>query len=285
MMLTYDTHGSYKSTLNSIEHFKKLKTFLPLSEGAAIHGTETVDPANAFKKIRDVFQRLTEYSGIIYEQLQASSESRGKPLQDTPRPRGRKQESTEVVLYTSAPYKECWVCQLQKAEGIGKDHHKNHLFNKSNTSHPSSCPNYLRMGMKGRRDWLQRMKLCPFCLKQAENDHKVPFDQCRKSQLSLTTNLGYKCMTLSCPVGTENCETHKTQNLSKLERRAKSLKEDNNIEFIFMGLIQETFDITKDDDTPEKINQQTPTPTTEIGHKQTDPQARFKLETIPRPKI
>ena len=295
MMLTYDTHGSYKSTLNSIEHFKKLKTFLPLSEGAAIHGTESIDPANAYRKIRDVFQRLTEHSGFIYEQLQASSDSksrpgsesrgrpstdsRGKHLQETQRPRGRKQESTDIVLYTSAPHKECWVCQLQRAEGIGKDHHKNHLFNKSNATHPSSCPNYLRMGMKGRKDWLQRMKICPFCLKQADNDHKVPFDQCRKNQLNAATNLGYRCITTSCPVRTENCETHKTQNLPRLERRAKSLKEENNIEFIFMGLIHEAVVITSNQDTSRKINQQPPSLTKEIEKEHTETQAKFNLDT------
>ena len=51
----------------------------------------------------------------------------------------------------------------------------------------------------------------------------------------------YKCIASSCPQRKENCEIHKTQNQTKLENRAKILKAENNIDFIFMGIVGNNF--------------------------------------------
>ena len=241
LMLKYDNIGkSYERTLHSVEHFKKLKSLLPLAEGAEIHGIEKADPLNAYKRIRGVFEKLQANSGFLYEQLQASTElAARKSPQEVPRVKGKKADYPEIVLYTSATNTGCKICQLQKVEGIGKNHHENHLFNKANNSHPSSCPNYLRMGMSRRKEWLQKHKICHYCLKPTEIGHKTPFDECREAMLRRKTTIGYKCEIHACPHRTENCEVHRAKNLARLEKRAKSLKEESGIDFIFIGVDEE----------------------------------------------
>ena len=240
LMLKYDNPGkAYETTLKSVGHFKILKALLPLEEGALIHGTESSDPKNAYTEIKKVFEKLHIRSGYINEQLlnttKHSFSKKNIPYTDMEKPKGKRHDQSDLVLYSTASHATCRICDIQKAEGIGKNHHSNHLYNKGGTTHPSNCPNYLRLGMKGRRDFLGRHKICQYCLRDTDTKHKLPFDQCREGMLKPKPT-AYKCLAPNCPQRKENCEIHKTQNQSKLENRAKILKEENNIEFIFIGV-------------------------------------------------
>ena len=238
LMLKYDGPSrGYETTLHSVSHFKTLQGLLPLELGADIYTSRTEDPTTAYSKIRDVFEKLQSKSGYLYEQLQVSTKHSSKKnvtMADTDKAKGRKQEHSEIILYSQATLADCRICDLQKAEGIGKEYYSNHVFTKAGTSHPSSCPNYLRLGMRGRRDFLNRHKICQFCLKPSDTKHKIPYDPCREIMLK-GRQQGFKCGVPNCPQRKENCEIHKTNNLPKLENRAKILKTENNIDFIFMG--------------------------------------------------
>ena len=93
-----DAEKSYSSTVDSIEQFKEIKTYLPLSKGAAMHGTEVTDPA--YQRIKEFFERMQAHSGFIYEQLQATAESAtANTAQKIQWTKEWKPEPSEIILF------------------------------------------------------------------------------------------------------------------------------------------------------------------------------------------
>merc|ERR1712082_567787 len=106
LMLKYDGPSrGYEATLHSVSHFKTLQGLLPLELGADIYTSRTEDPTTAYSKIRDVFEKLQSKSGYLYEQLQVSTKHSSKKnvtIADADKAKGRKQEHSEIILYSQA---------------------------------------------------------------------------------------------------------------------------------------------------------------------------------------
>ena len=154
---------------------------------------------------------------------------RHKPLNWSNEP---DQGDSELAMFTIQICPDCNICKILQAKGEGSDHFSNHIFNRTNKTHPSNCPNYNKMGIERRIKLIKDENLCNFCLRPTTTKNH-DLSACRSFMVELDKfgkHKPFKCAVQDCVNRYEICAKHVIQNKDKLENKKKYMR-DNNIEF------------------------------------------------------
>ena len=129
---------------------------------------------------------------------------------------GERKQITTVVGDCSDT--QCHFCTLFQRKGIGSNYFKNHLLvGKLRNVYPNNCPNYLRLNMDERNDFVKENNICRYCLrlkincnnKSCGDDHIVPLISGHRKT--------YACAVPNCKERIELCLKHKEKNMLRLE--------------------------------------------------------------------
>ena len=143
--------------------------------------------------------------------------------------------TSEYGMMVINKYPECKVCLKLQELGNSQDYFENHLISDNNLSYNNNCPNYLKMTIDQRNDFLDRNNFCKYCVnpRTGQGEKCKGEIECKKDNLR-PNNIGTKkhwiCTMPSCPERIENCKYHREKNSTSLQRKVAFFKR-HNLEF------------------------------------------------------
>ena len=152
---------------------------------------------------------------------------------------------------------DCQVCKVMQRDGLGEAYYLNHVIHKTSRGervYNNKCPNYLRLTMKEKLDFLMKNKFCLFCLV-----HNCQNTDCieRNRRTDRGRKWGFVCRHGTCPNRIELCLQHQEYNAEGQRFKHNNFKEKFNIEYN-LGLVIEPDTVNKIDAKLQGNKQNTP---------------------------
>ena len=200
----------------------------------------TLHPAELYKLIIDRYETVLRsasrnVSHTDTRQRKDPEPSRGRELKDIPEMDQYaltygEQRARDITIGDCLP-QDCHFCATFQRLGMGKDYYSQHiLIGPLRRNYVNNCPNYQRLSIADKNDFIRQNKFCQFCLRpQAScknqacgDDHLIRNKYGKKK--------GYVCLEPSCKFRIELCQAHKEMNMETIEARKKNVVDRFNID-------------------------------------------------------